>query len=612
MNIQKELIPTCLCLLQTIQKKVRFTQVGSQLTKNNIVDTNYSVILAVIMPQMHYNFFNLTILLASSLVIVLAIVKLFQFRKNNTAKYLYWFIITANLVVVQLMLMDTKFTHVYPAIAIFFLPYQYVSPVLFTAFTCSYLDKMVLFKKHNYVLLAPFLVFLVAYTFLKVNIILDYLWISKKAVAYFGAEIDENIAVSFSLLLGIYNYWIIKNYRKQLGNLPYQIVIKKTKWLLRAYGVLVVLSLIWVGIIAYMKIDSSVRGHAIYYPLWLMYLGFYYVFGFLGSKHLRKIVETKKLEKTQLKEIANSFQIQRLNKIFTSTELKSLQESQYDVTGILSYFASSLFDKHRVEDVLWDITANCISQLNLEDSVIYLVDSYKNILVQKAAYGNKHQGERKILSPIEIPFGKGIVGTVGKTCQPEMVNDLSKDKRYLEDDLQRSSELAVPIIFEGELLGVLDSEHSQKNFFEEKHLLFFQLIARLTATKLRQVYKKTSCGITNDNIYFKELTRLLEKEKIYQNPELSLASVANRLSISSTYLSQLVNKLTDYNFSDFINIYRVKDAELKLLCDDFNQYTIVGIGLESGFNSKSVFYTAFKKHTGKTPSDYKSKSLMMS
>lgn len=561
---------------------------------------------------MYFNFFNVAIILASLLVSLLAIIKLFQFKKNRTAKYLYWFIITANLVVLQLMLMDTKFVKLYPVTLLFFLPYQYISPVLFTAFTCSYLDKTTLLKKHNYVLLVPFIIFFLAYTIIKVNIILDFSWISQKTIAYFGAEIDENTAVSFSLLLGIYNYYIIKNHRKHLGSLPYQIVVKKTKWLLRVYAVLVTLSLIWVGIIFYMKINSTVSGNVLYYPLWLMYLAFYFVFGFLGAKHLRKVMETKKLEKTQFKEITDSFQIQRLNKIFSSTELIPLQQSRYDITGILSYFASSLFDKHKVEDVLWDITGNCISQLNLEDAVIYLLDQNKNVLVQKAAYGNKQRGERKIVNPIEIPLGKGIVGTVAKTGQPKIILDLSKDKNYLEDDLPRSSELAVPIVFEGELLGVLDSEHSQRGFFEEKHLLFFQLIAKLTATKLQQVTKRTTVSITDDNVYFKELSRLLEEEKIYQDPELSLVSAATRLNISGTYLSQLVNKLTDYNFSDFINLYRVRDAELKLLCKDFSQYTILGIGLESGFNSKSVFYAAFKKHTGETPSAYRTNSLIMS
>ena len=75
------------------------------------------------------------------------------------------------------------------------------------------------------------------------------------------------------------------------------------------------------------------------------------------------------------------------------------------------------------------------------------------------------------------------------------------------------------------------------------------------------------------------------------------------MSISS--ISKLINGREGCNFSDYINKYRVSEAK-KLLADkNFDPYTIVAIGLECGFNSKSTFYTAFKKFTGQTPTQYR-------
>ncbi|WP_407920992.1 helix-turn-helix domain-containing protein [Flavobacterium cellulosilyticum] len=60
-----------------------------------------------------------------------------------------------------------------------------------------------------------------------------------------------------------------------------------------------------------------------------------------------------------------------------------------------------------------------------------------------------------------------------------------------------------------------------------------------------------------------------------------------------------------YNFLDYINLLRVEKVKKYLIKSDYSSYTIVAIGLECGFNSKSTFYTAFKKFTNVTPSEFK-------
>lgn len=105
---------------------------------------------------------------------------------------------------------------------------------------------------------------------------------------------------------------------------------------------------------------------------------------------------------------------------------------------------------------------------------------------------------------------------------------------------------------------------------------------------------------------FNKVKGYIVKNKLFLNPLLSMESVASDLNMSKSYFSKLINSYSDYNFSDFINSLRVKQAKKFLSNDEFSEYTIVAIGLECGFNSKSTFYSAFKKFTSVTPTIYRS------
>jgi len=102
----------------------------------------------------------------------------------------------------------------------------------------------------------------------------------------------------------------------------------------------------------------------------------------------------------------------------------------------------------------------------------------------------------------------------------------------------------------------------------------------------------------------------MEREELYRNPELTLESLAENLKVSSGYLSQIINKTTGDNFSRFLNQYRVEDVKKMLLDSEFNKYSLVAIGYEAGFNSKSTYYSAFKKMTSLTPKEYQRKVLI--
>ncbi|MEO6348656.1 MAG: helix-turn-helix domain-containing protein [Aquaticitalea sp.] len=95
------------------------------------------------------------------------------------------------------------------------------------------------------------------------------------------------------------------------------------------------------------------------------------------------------------------------------------------------------------------------------------------------------------------------------------------------------------------------------------------------------------------------------KNKLYLDPLLSMESLASEFNMSKSYFSKLINSFSNHNFSDFINSLRVEQAKKFLSKNEFSEYTIVAIGLECGFNSKSTFYSAFKKFTSETPTTYR-------
>ncbi|MFC4874928.1 helix-turn-helix domain-containing protein [Negadavirga shengliensis] len=304
----------------------------------------------------------------------------------------------------------------------------------------------------------------------------------------------------------------------------------------------------------------------------------------------------------------NDFRVSGLNRIFKEEDLLEIGQNHVRVLGILSYFATSLFDKSSTEEVLWDITENCISQLGLEDCVVYLLDKKQEKLIQKATFGNKNLGKRSIYNPIVIPYGKGIVGTVAMTGKPLKIGDVRLDKRYILDDMQRQSELAVPIFLDGKVIGVIDSEHSETAFYTDHHLYLFELIAELTAKKLRHILNRNKTPFTNDNVYYRQFLHLIGEEKLYRDEQLSLNDVANRLHISANYLSQLVNVLGKTSFPELINRFRIEEAARCLRHRDFAHYTVESIGYEVGFRSRSSFYSAFRKQTGMSPAQWRKTS----
>lgn len=112
----------------------------------------------------------------------------------------------------------------------------------------------------------------------------------------------------------------------------------------------------------------------------------------------------------------------------------------------------------------------------------------------------------------------------------------------------------------------------------------------------------------NDQVYNEELLKLkkymVEKEP-FLDPSLTIQNIATAIEIPVRDLSLLINHTLKQHFYNFINAYRIEKAMDILKDDTKNKVTILEILYDVGFNSKSSFNTAFKKHTGYTPTDYR-------
>ncbi|MDG1655190.1 MAG: ATP-binding protein [Luminiphilus sp.] len=151
---------------------------------------------------------------------------------------------------------------------------------------------------------------------------------------------------------------------------------------------------------------------------------------------------------------------------------------------VLHQFTMNQASMTSVDDICWNIAKTAIGDLGFVDCVVYLISADGEQLIQRATHGDKNPVEREILNPISVPIGAGIVGTVAKTGVLELINDTRTDDRYILDDSFRCSELAVPILHEGRVVGVLDSEHPDRHFFSDEDVKLFTTIAALASTRL--------------------------------------------------------------------------------------------------------------------------------
>jgi len=248
------------------------------------------------------------------------------------------------------------------------------------------------------------------------------------------------------------------------------------------------------------------------------------------------------------------------------------------MSELINDVAKSILGKLDLYAIAWEITRSIAEYLETYDCVIYVVDENKNTLEQIAAYGEKLNLKSEIDSKIEIPIGKGVVGTVAKTGVAEIINDTSVDSRYIVDDKRRLSEVTVPIISEGKVIGVIDSEHPERNYFTEKQLITLQNIASLVVLQLKSAMNlREKQKVENKN-------KLLLEKLAKSNDELQEYAhiVSHDLKSPLRSINALVNWIKEDNAENFdtsslenFNLIELTLEKMESLITDILSYSSI-------------------------------------
>ena len=202
--------------------------------------------------------------------------------------------------------------------------------------------------------------------------------------------------------------------------------------------------------------------------------------------------------------------------------------------SIFQDYSKQLVAVESVDRVVWLLAREVMGVLQLEDCVIYLLDPDQKLLIQRAAFGPKNPEGELIKDPIIIRPGDGIVGAAAALQRTENVGDTLLDPRYILDDEARRSELAVPIIYGGQTIGVIDSEHSEPHFYTEAHQSFIESIANITASKLaeclrsQQLESVTKALVASQKNIDQQSIELLSQKSV--NPLRARKSLLSRMS----------------------------------------------------------------------------------
>ncbi len=119
--------------------------------------------------------------------------------------------------------------------------------------------------------------------------------------------------------------------------------------------------------------------------------------------------------------------------------------------------------------------------------------------------------------------------------------------------------------------------------------------------------KYAKSGLRREQLhdYMRRLDAIMESQRAYLKPDLTLPVLAEKVGCSVNHLSQVINSGFEMSFFDYVNNYRVRQAKDMLLQLDGQNGAILNIAFTVGFNSNSAFYAAFKKHVGMTPAAYR-------
>ncbi len=125
----------------------------------------------------------------------------------------------------------------------------------------------------------------------------------------------------------------------------------------------------------------------------------------------------------------------------------------------------------------------------------------------------------------------------------------------------------------------------------------------------KEKYSNSKIENTTIEQVLDKLDEIMSEKKPYLKGDLTVDELAIDIGISRSVLTQILNKNLNKNFYKYINEFRIEEAKRLLLNSKYDKFSLLAIGYEAGFNSKSTFNAIFKTYVGKTPSEFKKSNM---
>jgi LytS/YehU family sensor histidine kinase/ligand-binding sensor domain-containing protein len=231
-------------------------------------------------------------------------------------------------------------------------------------------------------------------------------------------------------------------------------------------------------------------------------------------------------------------------------------QNELEIEQVSTYFAKSLTRKTSVNDVLEDVVNNLMGKLGFENCIIYLCNEDKTKLVQKAGFGSKGSEEALQKKSFSIEPNKDVLGNVAFTKQATIVTDTNREPLYKPNEIVRLSKITVPILNNNQLVGIIDAEHPNKNYYTQRHLNLLNTIGTLIANKINEM--EINLVLENQEIAIKEVKqKLVETELAALRSQMNPHFIFNSLNSINSFIIENNTKLASEYLTKFSRLIRL-------------------------------------------------------
>ena len=201
---------------------------------------------------------------------------------------------------------------------------------------------------------------------------------------------------------------------------------------------------------------------------------------------------------------------------------------------------------------------------------------------------------------IEEKFNTSLLLRMEQKESARQQQELVREKEKLQQSQLRLLILATGFIIIIGLLVIISFQYRIKNAAYRELVRKSQEWAKNYKEEIKTEYSISEI----DRQLFEQLQQMFQHEHLFREPTISIEDIAQRMKVNRTYLSRAVNHCTGKNFNVYINEYRIKEA-VRLMSKNSNKFSLEGLAFEVGFNDRKTFYTAFRKMTGLSPSEFR-------